>query len=284
MRISQIIQESKADSQVTEAIAKISGNSWEEADKNICFPFRLELSTFGPVRLLRGNRIIIPETLRNHTLGLSYAGHPGETVMKRRLRVKVWWPLTDRQVENFIKQCRDCLLVSQSNRQPPITRDKVPEDPWQCLAIDRLGSLLNQESVFVVIDYYSRYQDIKFLRTTTAAKIINHLNELFARFGIPKPIRSDNGRQFTLAMPSTLKDAPEPGEPGEEEGSDPLPEQPADNVEKEKETCIEDDHPTAAASESPLKPLRLKKRTECGSRPSWKRALWTDEAARSRSD
>nr|CAH7737392.1 unnamed protein product [Callosobruchus chinensis] len=195
MRISQIIQESKADTQITEAVAKINSNSWEASDKNIYFPFRLELSTFGPV-ILRGNRIVIPESLRNHTLELSHEGHPGETVMKRRLRAKVWWPLIDRQVENFVKQCRDCLLVSQPNRQPPMTRHKFPEGPWQCLAVDLLGPLPNQESVFVVIDYYSRYQDIKFLRTTTATKIINYLNELFARFGIPKSIRSDNGRQF----------------------------------------------------------------------------------------
>ncbi|KAJ8942230.1 hypothetical protein NQ314_010130 [Rhamnusium bicolor] len=41
-----------------------------------------------------------------------------------------------------------------------------------------------------------KYQEIKFLHSTTSAVIIKHLTDLFARFGIPKSIRSDNGRQF----------------------------------------------------------------------------------------
>lgn len=102
----------------------------------------------------------------------------------------------DRQVEKFVKSCRDCLLVSQPNKQPSINRHKFPEEPWQCLAIDLMGRLPKQEQVLVIIDYYSRYQEIKFLRTTTSSVIISHLTELFARFGIPKSIRSDNGRQF----------------------------------------------------------------------------------------
>lgn len=50
--------------------------------------------------------------------------------------------------------------------------------------------------VLVIIDYYSRYQEVKFLKTTTSAIIIGKLIEIFARLGIPKSIRVDNGRQF----------------------------------------------------------------------------------------
>nr|CAH7737393.1 unnamed protein product [Callosobruchus chinensis] len=62
-----------------------------------------------------------------------------------------------------------------------------------------------------------------------------------------------------LAMPSALTDARELENLEEEERPEPLPEQPAVNVEKEKEAVIEENHPTPAASGS-LKPLRLKKK------------------------
>ncbi|XP_030760720.1 uncharacterized protein K02A2.6-like [Sitophilus oryzae] len=59
-----------------------------------------------------------------------------------------------------------------------------------------MGPLPNQDQILVVIDYYSRYQDIQFLKSTTSAIIIRCLDKLFSRFGIPKSIRADNGRQF----------------------------------------------------------------------------------------
>ncbi|XP_018578310.1 uncharacterized protein K02A2.6-like, partial [Anoplophora glabripennis] len=195
MNISQIVTDSQQDQQVKEAVSKINENSWNSLDKNIFFPFREELTTMGPV-LLRGTKLVIPETLRSDVLKLAHEGHPGETVMKRRLRAKVWWPLIDRHVEKFVKSCRDCLLVTLPDKPPPMKRHRFPDGPWQCIAIDLMGPLPNQEQLLVIIDYYSRYQETKFLKTTTSAVIIDQLLEVFARLGIPKSIRADNGPQF----------------------------------------------------------------------------------------
>lgn len=195
MKVSQIISESATDIELIEAVNKINNNSWEAADKNKYYPFRYELTTLGPV-VFRGNRIVIPQNLLEQVLKLSHEGHPGETVMKRRLRAKVWWPLVDRQVEQFVKQCHDCLLVSQPNRPPPMNKHRFPEGPWEYLAMNLMGPLPNKDMVLVIIDYYSRYQEIKFLKSTTSTIIIKKLAEIFSRLGIPKSIRVDNGRQF----------------------------------------------------------------------------------------
>ena len=42
--------------------------------------------------VLRGNRIIMPESLWQHTLSLAHEGHRGIVRTKARLREKVWWP------------------------------------------------------------------------------------------------------------------------------------------------------------------------------------------------
>nr|CAH7764967.1 unnamed protein product [Callosobruchus chinensis] len=149
MNISEIVSESKADILIAETINKINNGSWTSNDKNIYSAFKTELSAMRPV-LLRGNRIVIPQTLTKRVLELAHEGHPGETVMKRRLRAKVWWPLIDKQTEQFVKACRDCLLVSQPNRPPPMSRHKFPEGPWQCLAIDLMGPLPNKEMVLLL--------------------------------------------------------------------------------------------------------------------------------------
>lgn len=195
LQISTVISASRTDTEIVEAIEKISNDSWSSTDKNIYSPFKSELTRMDTV-LLRGNRLVIPQSLRNLVLELAHEGHPGETVMKRRLRSKVWWPLMDRQTEKFVKHCRDCLLVSQPNKPPPMSRHKFPEQPWECIAIDLMGPLPNGYMVLVIIDYYSRYQEIIFLKSTTSSVIIEHLTEIFSRLGIPKSIRADNGRQF----------------------------------------------------------------------------------------
>nr|CAH7748208.1 unnamed protein product [Callosobruchus chinensis] len=195
MNISEIVSESKADILIAETINKINNDSWTSNDKNIYSAFKTELSAMEPV-LLRGNRIVIPQALTKRVLELAHEAHPGETVMKRRLRAKVWWPLIDKQTEQFVKACRDCLLVSQPNRPPPMSRHKFPEGPWQCLAIDLMGPLPNKEMVLVLIDYYSGYQEIQFLKSTTSSVIIEYLSQIFVGLGYPKSIRADNGRQF----------------------------------------------------------------------------------------
>lgn len=78
-----------------------------------------------------------------------------------------------------------------------MTRHQFPDGPWPYLAIHLMGPLLNQESFLVIIDYYSRYQELAFMNKTTSTEIIRVLTRLFSRMGLPKSIRSDNGRQFT---------------------------------------------------------------------------------------
>ncbi|KAJ8949371.1 hypothetical protein NQ317_019521 [Molorchus minor] len=111
MHISQIISESQQDKQITEAVTKISHDSWETSDKNIYFPFKGELTNMGPV-LLRGNRlIVVPETLRADILKLGHEGHPGETVMKRRLRAKA-----NGEVENMNRAILKRLKICHVNK------------------------------------------------------------------------------------------------------------------------------------------------------------------------
>lgn len=137
---------------------------------------------------------MIPNSLQEHTLRLAHEEHPGETVIKRRLRAKVWWPSMDRQVERFVKSCEACMLVSRPNKPPAVVRHEFPEAPWQCIALDLMKAATLSEEILAVIDYYSRYQEIKFLKSTTSGAVIAVLKEMFSRLGIPESIRSDNSK------------------------------------------------------------------------------------------
>lgn len=48
----------------------------------------------------------------------------------------------------------------------------------------------------VIVDYYSRYVEVEVMNKTDSAETIRRLRTIFARFGLPISITSDNGRQF----------------------------------------------------------------------------------------
>ncbi|KAJ8977867.1 hypothetical protein NQ317_004776 [Molorchus minor] len=77
-----------------------------------------------------------------------------------------------------------------------IVRRELPSKPWIDVAIDFMGPLPNGEYIFVIIDYYSRYKEIKIMRSITSSSTIEVLREIFSRLGLPESITADNGRQF----------------------------------------------------------------------------------------
>ena len=155
-----------------------------------------ELSEIEGV-LMRGNRIVMPVSLRGKAVELAHEGHQGITKTKQLLRSKVWWPGMDSEAEKVCRECYECQVVSAPTRPPPMTSTRMPDGPWQHIACDLMGPLPNGESLLVAVDYYSRYFEVNFMRSTTSSKVIVALETMFCRWGVPLSIRTDNGPQFT---------------------------------------------------------------------------------------
>lgn len=189
------IEQASRDDQAIQAVKRgIFDEIWDE----ISMPFKIfetELC-FANEILLRGTRIVPPECLHEKMLQLAHEGHPGITVMKRRLRAKVWWPKMDQHIEHFVKKCKGCTLVGAPSAPEPIKRTELPSSPWQHIAIDFCGPLPSSHHLFVIVDYYSRFVEVEIMTKIDSLKAIERLKIIFARFGFPLSITADNGRQF----------------------------------------------------------------------------------------
>ena len=74
---------------------------------------------------------------------------------------------------------------------------ELPQGPWQHVSADLMTpSLPSGHTLLVVVDYYSRYFEVEFLKSTTTDKVIASLNKMFLIHGLPKEITTDNGPQF----------------------------------------------------------------------------------------
>lgn len=60
-----------------------------------------------------------------------------------------------------------------------------------------MGPLPSGDYILVVVDYYTRYKEVKTCRTITSSEIIAVLKDIFSRLGNPVSLTSDNGRQFS---------------------------------------------------------------------------------------
>lgn len=192
----EIENESKVDTVLSEVRNCLSLAKWNKSVMSMYYPIKNELCTIGFL-VLCGTRIIIPKALQAKCLQLAYEGHLGIVGTKQMLRNKVWWPNMDKNVENYVKSCHACQITGQFSHPEPLEPTKLPTGPWQYLAIDLLGPLPSGHFVFVVIDYFSRYYEIDITKDTSSEKMIDSLENMFLRHGLPFSVRSDNGPQFT---------------------------------------------------------------------------------------
>lgn len=182
------------DTEITKVRDGIYHDTWDTA-VNTYKLFETELCYQEGI-LLRGTRIVIPVKLRQRVLEAAHEGHPGIMAMKTRLRTKVWWPRIDKDAENWVKNCKGCTLVSAPDPPNPLKRRILPTAPWIDIAIDFLGPLPSGQYIFVIIDYFSRYKELKITKNTTSEETVKMLKETFSRVGFPMTITADNGKQF----------------------------------------------------------------------------------------
>eukprot|EP00079_Xenopus_tropicalis_P034355 XP_017948126.1 PREDICTED: uncharacterized protein K02A2.6-like [Xenopus tropicalis] len=145
--------------------------------------------------LLWGIRVVIPPKYRQRLLHELHEGHPGVNRMKARARGYLWWPGLDQDIEIFVSQCTACASVQNQPPTAPLHPWTWATSPWERIHIDYAE--INQQTFLVVIDSYSKWLEVLPTKTSTSEKTITLLRNLFASYGLPKELVSDNGPQFT---------------------------------------------------------------------------------------
>ena len=151
-----------------------------------------ELCVLGKL-VMRGTRIVIPQSLRSEVLHLVHEGHQGIVKMKNRLRTNVWWPKIDHDGAQVCKSCHRCQVVGEFCA---MQRVEPPTGPWQDIAIDAIGPLPSGENLLIVVDYYSRFFEVVIMHSITSRKMIEALTPIFTRYGYPFSLKADNAPHF----------------------------------------------------------------------------------------
>lgn len=155
-----------------------------------------ELRSLG-LKVFKGERLILPKSLRTKALSTAHRGHIGCAAMKRILREFFWWPGLGDDVESFVKNCHTCLKITKRNPPIPLSNRKLPEGPWEVLQIDFLSLPgCGVGEFLIVVDTYSRYLSAVEMKCTDAKTTNAALCKIFSTWGLPLVMQSDNGPPF----------------------------------------------------------------------------------------
>lgn len=132
-----------------------------------------------------------------------HKGHPGIERMKAIARSYVYWPGIDKEIEQFVKTCHNFASAAKSPIKVPLASWYTPTHPWQRFHADYAGPI-NGEYYLIVVDAFSKWPEIYPTQTITAQRTIEIMEDIFARFGIPETLVTDNGTQFTSEMFQTF--------------------------------------------------------------------------------
>jgi Integrase core domain/Integrase zinc binding domain len=117
-------------------------------------------------------------------------GHLGMVRMKNVARSFIWWLGIDAEIEATVKQCGEC---SQNSNMPATTMHQWehPSGSWQRIHADFLWT------VYWTVDAFSKWPEVTVMKSgTTSAETIDALRHMFAIWGLPQQLYTDNGPQF----------------------------------------------------------------------------------------
>ena len=153
--------------------------------------FRDELSTDDGM-LLKGPRLIIPGELQEEYLSHQHEGHLSASKVQENAKQHMYWTGIDVDIEDYTKQCQECIKRSQVAKEPLQPHD-IPEGPWRKLGIDYFT--FDGNSYVLICDYFSKFTFL-YRAKTSFWSLRDRLIDLFSIEGYPDEIVSDNGPPF----------------------------------------------------------------------------------------
>ncbi|XP_074560279.1 uncharacterized protein LOC141816393 [Curcuma longa] len=129
--------------------------------------------------------------------------HGGERALTRKvLLAGYFWPTMQADVQKLVRTCKSCQKHQVLTRQPAellkTSSVSCPFDQWSMDIVGPFPMGPGQKKFLLVsVDYFSKWVEAEPLARITEKNVLKFLwQNIVCRFGIPRKLVSDNGRQF----------------------------------------------------------------------------------------
>ncbi|XP_073138218.1 uncharacterized protein [Henckelia pumila] len=129
--------------------------------------------------------------------------HGGSMSLVRRVLLSgYWWPIFQADASKIARSCEGCQRFGNIQHSPASNLNPIwascPFDQW---GLDIVGPFplarAQKKFLLVAVDYFSKWVEAEPLAKITEAEVMKFLWKIIVcRFGLPRKLVSDNGRQF----------------------------------------------------------------------------------------
>ena len=193
------IQHASADDPVLIELRRMIKQGWPDNKSEVpetlhaYFDFRDELTSQDQL-VFKGLRLVIPAVMRREMLVLAHATHIGTEGCLRRARETMIWPRMASELKEYIAKCDVCMKYRDTPCKEPLRSDDVEARPWAKVGADLCD--LQGRTLLVCSDYFSNFIEVERITSVTTRGVCKAFKAMFARYGIPDVLVTDNGPQF----------------------------------------------------------------------------------------
>jgi hypothetical protein len=123
------------------------------------------------------------------------------TLVSKAFRRAFYWPTALGDAEELVRRCQGCQYFAMQQHIPAYKLVTIPPTwPFACWGLDMIGPLPTAPDgfnrVLVAIDKFTKWIEVKPVTCPKADKVLDFLDELVHRNGLPNRIITDLGSNF----------------------------------------------------------------------------------------
>ena len=148
---------------------------------------------------MKGDQVVIPQSLIPNMLLQLHEGPAGSEKMKQMLRSCAYRPGFAANIDEHVHKCQACTVFQTRSDTPSYTLIiEAYTEPYARISLDLTSpsAETHNKTILTIVDYFSRYPEAFVLNYGSTNKILQHLRQTFARYGLPQLVVTDNGSVF----------------------------------------------------------------------------------------
>lgn len=207
MKIEQgdwVLSAQLTDSKIQHIQEVLSKDPTTDEEKNIYKNYALRDGRVYRITV-KGLQWVLPKGMRQQVVRAAHddMGHFGVEKTLNNLCKHYWFPRMRHYVEKYISCCVPCIFSKKPSGKKEGFLHPIPKkpEPFDRLHIDHYGPLPKSSKgnvhIIVVVEAFTKFTFLKPVKSTNTKYVINFLEEIFALYGNPRILVSDQGSAFT---------------------------------------------------------------------------------------
>ena len=147
--------------------------------------------------VFKGPLVVVPAALRKEMMASCHATHIGVEGCIRRARESLFWPRMSTELKEYVSKCDVCMAYRAQPGKETLQQHEFVARPWAKVGADLCD--FQSRTLLVVCDYFSNFIEVESIQSVTTRGVSKALKIMFARYGSPDVLVTDNGPQFSSA-------------------------------------------------------------------------------------